>query len=95
MIVTTTFRLRPEADEEAFLALDTRVQTELAYQETGLMRRTTARSAGGTWLVIEIWRSEDDADASAADRAGSRLQAEYRAFIDRTTMESDRFATFD
>jgi len=95
MILITTFRLRPETVGEAFLALDTRVQTELAYHEAGLVRRTTARSAGGTWLVIEIWRSEDDADASASDRAESPLHVEYRSLIDGQTLQSDRFATFD
>ncbi len=95
MILITTFRLRPETVEEAFLALDTRVQTELAYHEDGLVRRTTARSAGGTWLVVEIWRSEDEADASASDRADSPLHAEYRSLIDEETLQSDRFATFD
>ena len=95
MIVITTFRLRPETDEEAFLALDTRVQTELAYHESGLVRRTTARSVGGTWLVIEIWRSEGDADASASDRAVSSVHVDYLTLIDGQTLESDRFATFD
>ena len=95
MIVITTFRLHPETVEEAFLALDTRVQTEFAYHETGLVRRTTARSAGGTWLVIEIWHSDEDADASASDRADSPLHGEYLSLIDRQTLESDRFATFD
>ena len=95
MIVITTFRLRPETDEEAFLALDTRMQTELAYHEAGLVRRTTARSAGGRWLVIEIWRSEEDADASASDRADSSLHGEYRSLIDGQALQSDRFTTFD
>ena len=95
MILITTFRLRPDTDVDAFLALDTRVQTELAYHEAGLVRRTTARSTGGTWLVIEIWRSEEDAAASASDRADSPLHGEYRSMIDGQTLESDRFTTFD
>jgi hypothetical protein len=95
MIVITTFRLRPDIVEEAFLALDTRVQTELAYHETGLVRRTTARSVRETWLVLEIWHSDDAADASASDRADSPLHAEYLSLIDRQTLQSDRFATFD
>jgi len=95
MIQITTFRLRAEGIEETFLVVDTRLQTELAYHEAGLVRRTTARSAGGTWLVIEIWRSEEDADAAASGRADAPLHTEYLAMIDRPTMESERFATFD
>ena len=95
MIVITTFQLLPDSVEETFLTLDRRVQTELAYHESGLVRRTTARSIGGTWLVIEIWRSEDDADASATDRADEPLYVEFLSLIDRQSVQSDRFLTFD
>ena len=42
VIETMTFRLAPGADEQAFLDADRRVQTDFAYRQPGLMRRTTA-----------------------------------------------------
>ena len=63
VIETMTFALRPDADEEAFLAADRRLQVEFAYHQPGLLRRTTARDSAGGWIVIDLWRSADDADA--------------------------------
>ena len=63
VIETMTFALRPDADERAFLAADRRVQVEFAYQQPGLVRRTTAHDSAGGWVVIDLWRSADDADA--------------------------------
>ena len=63
VIETMTFALRPDADEQAFLAADRRVQVEFAYHQPGLLRRTTARDSAGSWIVIDLWRSAVDADA--------------------------------
>ncbi|HXQ74976.1 MAG TPA: hypothetical protein VN791_00670 [Acidimicrobiales bacterium] len=58
MIEIMTFRLSPGADEEAFRAADGEVQSDFAYQQPGLLRRTTARGADGGWIVIDLWRSD-------------------------------------
>ncbi len=42
VIETMMFRLVDGADEGAFLAVDKRLQTEFAYQQPGLLRRTTS-----------------------------------------------------
>jgi heme-degrading monooxygenase HmoA len=63
LIQTTTFRLAEGADEHAFLESDRLAQAELS-SKRGLVRRTTARSDDGSWLVITLWRSRDDAEAA-------------------------------
>src|SRR6516164_3503392 len=60
------FRLVEGADVAGFRAADARLQTAFAYQQPGLLRRTTARSSDGGWVVIDIWRAAADADACEA-----------------------------
>jgi hypothetical protein len=60
------FRLAPGCDEAEFIAADSRLQQDFAYQQPGLLRRTTPRGADGDWLVIELWHAAADADACAA-----------------------------
>jgi hypothetical protein len=65
VIENQTFRLAAGADEDEFRAADARAQQEIAYQQRGLVRRTTARSDDGEWLVSTIWSTSADADAAA------------------------------
>jgi len=46
VVETTSFRLALGANEDAFLALDRRVQTEVIPNHPGFIRRTTARRDG-------------------------------------------------
>jgi hypothetical protein len=97
-IETTTFRLRPGADERSFIATDQRVQTEVFYRCDGLLRRTTGRNDAGEWLVIVLWRSATSADA-AAERLklsdGVGPLAELMAFVDDSTIDTRRYSTLD
>jgi hypothetical protein len=95
MIDVMRFRLGAGADDKGFREADRRVQTEVAYLEPGLVRRTTARSGGGEWIVLEIWHSEDDADAASAHRSGHPTYAEFLAWIDASTVRTDRYTTLD
>ena len=52
------------------LALDRRLQTEVAYQQPGLLRRTTARGEDGSWLVIQLWRSDAEVERLIAAAEG-------------------------
>jgi len=95
MIELQRFRLIADSDAREFLAVDRRVQTELAYREVGLLRRTTARGDGGHWLVVETWRSEADADAAASHRAADPIAAQFLSYIDATTLRTERYDTLD
>lgn len=95
MIETVTFRLAPDTDEAVFLDADRRVQTEFFYRQPGLLRRTTARDRHGEWIVIVIWRSEDDAEAAARLSEHDGATSELMALVDEATVRTRRYAPLD
>ena len=94
IVEVTTFRLAEGVTDEAFLDLDTRIQTELVYAQPGVLRRTTARH-GEDWAVVTLWAT--DADAAACQRAaeGHPLQAEFERNVEAGTLHLTRYATLD
>lgn len=95
MIEILRFRLVPGADEQAFTAADQRVQCDFAYGRPGLVRRTTARGAGGAWIVIDLWRSAEDADATEALWGKDPVTAAFMSFVDPASVETERYDTLD
>jgi hypothetical protein len=95
VIEILSFRLISGASEEAFLAADKRVQTEFAYQQPGLLRRTTARADNGEWAVIDLWRSTRDADACDAKWGEDDATTDFMTFVDRSTMSVARYRELD
>lgn len=95
MLEVTKFRLAAGAEVEDFLAADKRLQTEFAYQQPGLLRRTTAQGADGSWLVVDVWRSDADADACAARWDGDPVVAAFMALVDADSVENERFTELD
>ncbi len=95
MIEILTFTLRPGVDDEYFLALDGRVQTEFAYQQAGLARRTTGRNDEGRWLVLSVWSSADAAADAVEAFESSALGAEFTSLIDPDSIRSECFAGLD
>ena len=95
MIEITTFRLAPDADGEAFKAADRRVQTRFAYRQAGLLRRTTATGSDGDWVVISLWSDEADAVAARRRWDDDGDAGDFLSFVDRTTIQNQRFDTLD
>ncbi len=99
IVETLTFRLADGVDDDAFLTADRRVQTEFAYRQPGLLRRTVARStgAGGSseWIVIDLWASAADADACDARWAADPAAAEFMACVDAASGRAARYETLD
>lgn len=98
VIETMTFRLIGGADYAAFLAVDKRLQADFAYQQRGLVRRTTARGQGdraGEWIVIDLWRSAEDADASTTRWEHDPTTQEFMSFVDMSTVEVRRYTDLD
>lgn len=98
VLETMTFRLRDGTDEAAFLAVDKRLQSEFAYQQPGLVRRTTARGVGdraGEWIVVDLWYSADAADACAQQWNRDALAQEFMSLVDRDTVDVRRYADLD
>ncbi len=94
IVEITTFRLAEGVSDEAFLALDKRIQTELVPNQPGFLRRTTARH-GEDWAVVTLWAS--DAQAAAYQRAveGDPLQAEFERDVEAGTFHLTRYTTLD
>ena len=95
MIEIMTFRLLPGADEADFLAADRLVQIEFAYQQPGLLRRTTARAEHGDWIVIDLWRSAEDASAADARFGQDPVTASFLSFVDHASIATARYDTVD
>jgi Antibiotic biosynthesis monooxygenase len=89
------FRLPPGAAEEDLLAADRRVQEEFAYQQPGLLRRTTARGDDGSWIVIDLWRSAADADACDARWEHDPVPQAFMALLDRSSVSTERYQELD
>lgn len=90
-----TFRLRPESSEAEFLAADRRVQTEFAYQQPGMIRRTSGRNPDGTWVVIDLWASPADAAGYLDGWHREPAPLAFMALIDEATVVNQTYQTLD
>jgi hypothetical protein len=98
VIETMTFRLAGGADEAAFLAVDKRLQSDFAYRQPGLIRRTTARGEGdraGEWIVVDLWWTAEHADACSDRWEDDPLAREFMSFVDRGSLDVRRYTDLD
>ncbi len=89
------FRLVQGADDQAFRAADRRVQTEFAYRQPGLQRRTVARAEDGEWIVIDLWRSEQDAERSTQAWEDDAATLAFMSFVDTGSVSVSRYDTLE
>jgi hypothetical protein len=89
------FRLLDGADAQAFEMADRRLQTEFAYKQPGMLRRTVGRAQNGGWIVIDLWRSGEDADRTALAWEGDPVTAEFMTFVDADSVSVARYETLD
>ena len=94
LIENVTFRLAEGISTVEFLAIDARFQEDFAYQQKGLLRRTTARSDDGTWLVVNLWDSRESADAPRNTDNCQDVIREMQRCIDFSTHKVERFTDF-
>jgi hypothetical protein len=90
-----TFRLAADVDEDGFLIADRQAQTECLYKQRGMLRRTTARGVGGEWLVVTVWGSAADADASATTCHDDPAALRLTTFLDPASVTTRRYQTID
>ena len=89
IVEITTFRLAPDTDEDAFRDADKAVQTELSANHPGLIRRTTARGPDD-WVVVTLWGTAADAQASDKRWGEPALDA-FRSMIDPGSLHVSRY----
>jgi hypothetical protein len=91
MIEIRRFRMAEGSSEESFLRADKALQQDFAYQQPGLLRRTTAKSDDGHWVEIELWRSTADADACTDRWPGDPVAQEFMRHVDRGSVTTERY----
>ena len=88
LIELTMFRLNDGVSNAQLLTADRAVQAELSPRK-GFVRRTAASDEAGRWLVITLWGSSEDAEASAclafAESGRSILRSPVRTVQPRVT----------
>ncbi len=78
-------------DVEHFVVVDERVQTEFAYQQPGLVRRTTGRNDDGRWLVLQVWSTDTAATTAARAFDSSAVGAEFMSLVDPDSIHREAF----
>jgi hypothetical protein len=84
------YRARAGVEEADLLRADRSVQEDFAYQQPGLVRRTTARR-GADWVVIDLWRSSADADATNARWADHPAAKELMGLVEPDSVSVERY----
>jgi len=95
VIESLSFRLRSDADDVAFLLADKRLQSDFAYRQPGLLRRTVARGEDAEWVVLTLWDGPGSADAGDPMRSGDDACREFRSYIDPDSVSVKRFHELD
>jgi len=95
VIEVATFRLAPGVDEDQFRHADQRAQTEFVYSRRGALRRTTARGSDGQWLVVTLWGSDHDAEASEAAAGDDAAMVRWETLVDPSSVTTSRFETLE
>jgi hypothetical protein len=91
MIEVTKFRLNDATSVEEFVAINATYQTEFAYQQMGLRRRTVAPGLDGQWLSLTFWSSKDDVHRADDQAAHSIVAQAFEACIEPSTKTVEYF----
>jgi hypothetical protein len=65
-----------------FVAINAAYQTEFAYQQPGLRRRTVAPGLDGEWLVLTVWSSKADVHRAHEEAAHSRVAQDFENYVE-------------
>ncbi len=95
VVETVTFRLASDTDEDDFLRADRAMQTEFIPNLPGFLRRTTARSDDGEWLVVTLWQSQPQALEGERLADSSPVCRRFFDLVDRETLMVKRYSTLD
>jgi hypothetical protein len=86
-----TFRPRPGTSEADLRAAEARVYEEFAIQQRGFIRRTTAVSADGEWLVVQLWGDLATCEAAEAAAGAHPATAALHALADPASLTTRRY----
>lgn len=86
-----TFRPRAGVSEDELLAAESRACREFTHLQAGIVRRMTAVSDDGEWLVVQLWADEATADAAAAAAATDPAIGALHALADPASLTTRRY----
>jgi hypothetical protein len=95
LVEITELRLREGVSDDEFLAVDREVQHDVFPFHPGFARRTTARGDDGTWAVIVLWGSDEEAQAAAADVTSHPAAVRLAELADPASIRVRRYTTLD
>lgn len=95
LVEVSELRLRDGVSDAEFLTADRLVQHEVFPFHPGFVRRTTARADDGTWAVIVLWGSDEEARAAASEMDGHEATGRFLALVDPASVRVRRFTTLD
>jgi hypothetical protein len=91
VIEVTKFRLNDATSVETFVAINANYQTDFAYQQVGLRRRTVAPGLDGEWLSLTFWSSKADVHRADEEAARSTVAQEFEACIEPSSKMVEYF----
>jgi len=95
VIEIMAFNLADGVTDSEFRIADSALQMRFAYQQPGIIRRTTGRAEDGAWLVMTLWSSHAQADASDSAGVDDDRVSRFKSMIDLQTVRVKRFDTLD
>jgi hypothetical protein len=91
VIEITRFRLNDATSVEDFVAVNAKYQTDFAYQQVGLRRRTVAPGLDGEWLSLTFWGSKADAHRANEEAAHSSVAQAFAACMETSSKTVEYF----
>ena len=95
MAVLEVCMFTTSAEAAQVRAADARLQTEFAYQQPGLRRRTTACGDDGRWCVVTLWDNADDALRAEQVAANDGVASAFWSLVDKDTVQVERFSLLE
>jgi hypothetical protein len=91
VIEVARFRLNDATSVDDFMAINARYQTDFAYQQVGLRRRTVAPGLDGAWLSLTFWGSKSDVHRADEEAVHSLVAQEFESCIEPSSKTVEYF----
>jgi hypothetical protein len=91
VIEVLRFRLNDATSVEDFVAINATYQTDFAYQQNGLRRRTVAPGLDGEWLSLTFWGSKADVHRAEEEAARSAVAQSLEGCIEASSKSVEYF----
>jgi hypothetical protein len=91
VIEVTKFRLNDAKSVDEFLLINAKYQTDFAYRQVGLRRRTVATGLDGERLSLTFWGSKSDVQRANEQAERSTVAQEFEACVEPSSKRVEYF----